>query len=70
MLSVEQNSIIKVFTVAAAGFMPPTLMASIYGMNFTHMPELNWTYGYPMAIVLIICSALIPYYYFKKKGWI
>ncbi|MBA8667651.1 magnesium transporter CorA family protein [Holosporaceae bacterium 'Namur'] len=70
MLSVEQNSIIKVFTVAAAVFMPPTLIASIYGMNFHIMPELDWTYGYPIAILFIIISAIAPYYYFKKKGWL
>ncbi len=70
MLSVEQNSIIKVFTVAAAAFMPPTLVASIYGMNFKNMPELDWAFGYPMAILMIIISALAPYYYFKRKGWL
>jgi magnesium transporter len=70
MLSVEQNSIIKVFTVAAAVFMPPTLVASIYGMNFKVMPELEWVWGYPFAIIMIIVSALVPYYIFKRKGWL
>jgi magnesium transporter len=70
MISVEQNKIIKVFTVAAAVFMPPTLIASIYGMNFAKMPELGWELGYPMAIVMMLISAILPYLYFKKKGWL
>lgn len=69
MLSVEQNSIIKVFTVAAAAFMPPTLIASVYGMNF-HIPELGWEYGYYWALLLIVISAFAPYLYFKRKGWL
>jgi magnesium transporter len=60
MISVEQNIIIKIFTVAAAVFMPPTLIASIYGMNFKHMPELETHWGYPLALVAIVSSALIP----------
>ncbi len=70
MLNVEQNMIIKVFTVAAAVFMPPTLIASIYGMNFKAMPELEWLLGYPFALMIMIISALIPYLFFRKKGWI
>lgn len=70
MISVEQNMIIKVFTVAAAVFMPPTLIASIYGMNFRYMPELQLWFAYPLAIILIIASALLPYTIFKKKGWL
>jgi magnesium transporter len=70
MISVEQNIIIKVFTVAAAVFMPPTLIASIYGMNFKNMPELNFSFGYPLSLLLIITSAIIPYLYFKRKGWL
>jgi magnesium transporter len=50
--------------------MPPTLIASIYGMNFKMMPELNWEFGYPMAIMLMIVSAILPFVYFKKKGWL
>jgi magnesium transporter len=65
MISVEQNKIIKVFTVAAAVFMPPTLIASIYGMNFAKMPELSWDLGYPMAIVMMLISAILPYLYFR-----
>lgn len=70
MISVEQNAIIKVFTMAAAAFMPPTLIASIYGMNFPNIPEISWTLGYPFALFLIIISALLPFYFFKKKGWL
>ncbi|MDZ5761127.1 CorA family divalent cation transporter [Lyticum sinuosum] len=70
MLSVEQNTIIKMFTVASAVLMPPTLIASIYGMNFNIMPELTWKFGYPLAIIMIIISALVPYFYFKKKNWL
>ena len=70
MINVEQNLIIKVFTVAAAVFLPPTLIASIYGMNFNHMPELDWQLGYPFALVLIVLSAVLPYYYFKRKDWL
>lgn len=70
MIYVEQNMIIKVFTVAAAVFMPPTLIASIYGMNFKHMPELDMISGYPIALSIIVVSAILPYLFFKKKGWL
>lgn len=70
MVSIEQNSIIKIFSVAAVIFLPPTLVASIYGMNFHFMPELDWHFGYPMAIGLMLLSAFIPYKFFKKKGWL
>lgn len=70
LVSVEQNAIIKIFSVAAVGFMPPTLVASIYGMNFRHMPELEWTLGYPLAIVLMFLSALLPLAFFRFKGWL
>ena len=69
-MSVEQNNIIKIFSVAAVALMPPTLIASIYGMNFKHMPELSWEYGYPMAILLMIVAAVLPYYWFKWKKWL
>lgn len=69
-INVEQNAIIKTFTVAAVALMPPTLIASIYGMNFRHMPELGWELGYPMAIVMMVCSALLPIWYFRRKGWL
>jgi magnesium transporter len=70
MVSIEQNNIIKIFSVAAVGLMPPTLIASIYGMNFKKMPELEWTYGYPLAILLMIAAALLPYLYFKWRRWL
>ena len=70
MISLEQNNIIKIFSVAAAAFLPPTLIASIYGMNFKLMPELDWAFGYPLAIGLMILSAVLPLLYFKRKGWL
>jgi magnesium transporter len=69
MINIEQNRIIKLFSVAAVVFLPPTLVASLYGMNFKHMPELDWTFGYPMAIGMMILSAVLPYMFFKRKGW-
>ena len=70
MVNIEQNAIIKIFTVAAVAFLPPTLIASIYGMNFKHMPELDWPVGYPIAIGLMVLSALLPFLYFKRRGWL
>ena len=69
LINIEQNRIIKLFSVAAVVFLPPTLVASIYGMNFEVMPELKWAVGYPMAVGLMILSAVVPYYWFKRKGW-
>ncbi|MBI3708761.1 MAG: magnesium/cobalt transporter CorA [Proteobacteria bacterium] len=69
-INIEQNTIIKIFSVAAVVFLPPTLIASIYGMNFKHIPELELVYGYPMAIGLMVLSAVLPYIYFKRKGWL
>lgn len=70
MVNIEQNAIIKIFSVAAVIFMPPTLVASIYGMNFHNIPELNWHMGYPMALIAMVVSAYMPYRFFKKKGWL
>jgi len=70
LISIEQNGIIKIFSVAAVVFLPPTLVASIYGMNFAFMPELQWQIGYPLALGLMVMSAVLPYYYFKGKGWL
>jgi magnesium transporter len=70
MVTIEQNNIIKIFSVAAVGLMPPTLIASIYGMNFKKMPELEWTFGYPLAILLMIVAAILPYLYFKWRKWL
>lgn len=69
-ISIDQNKIIKIFSIAAVVFLPPTLVASIYGMNFQFMPELNMAYGYPMAIVIMVLSGIAPYLFFKKKGWL
>ena len=70
LINIEQNQIIKTFTVLAMVFMPPTLIASIYGMNFQHMPELSTLYGYPIALLAMLASAFLPYRFFKRKGWI
>ncbi len=70
LINIEQNRIIKIFTVATVAFLPPTLIASIYGMNFKFMPELNWDYGYLFAIVLMILSSVLTLLYFKKKNWL
>ena len=69
-VSIEQNNIIKIFSIAAVVLMPPTLVASIYGMNFKHMPELDWEFGYPLAIVLMLIAAALPYVFFKWKNWL
>ncbi len=70
LINIEQNTIIKIFSVAAVVFLPPTLVASIYGMNFHHMPELEWEGGYPMAITLMILSVLVPLWWVRRKGWL
>lgn len=70
MIHIEQNAIIKIFSVAAVIFLPPTLIASIYGMNFTVMPELSWKFGYSMAIVMMLFSSWLPYKYFKRRKWL
>lgn len=68
--SLEQSKVIKIFSVAAVVFLPPTLIASIYGMNFEIMPELGFDYGYPMSLVMMLMSACGTYYFFKRKGWL
>ena len=70
MINTEQNQIIKLFSVMAVMLMPPTLIASIYGMNFKHIPELEWTFGYPMALCFMALSGVIPFIYFRRKGWL
>lgn len=70
MISIEQNAIIKIFSVVAVIFLPPTLVASVYGMNFRFMPELGWPLGYPLALALMAVSALVPLIYFRRKGWL
>ena len=69
-LSIEQNKVIKIFTIVNVIFLPPTLIASIYGMNFDFMPELHWEYGYLVSIGLMVLAAITPIIIFKKKGWI
>jgi magnesium transporter len=69
LINIEQNGIIKFFSVAAVVLMPPTLIASIYGMNFHHMPELGWPFGYPMALSIMFLSAALPFAWFKHRGW-
>jgi len=69
-VTIEQNNVIKIFSVAAVALMPPTLIASIYGMNFKHMPELDWSLGYPIAIALMLIAAALPYFFFKWKKWL
>ncbi|MDE1159589.1 MAG: magnesium transporter CorA family protein [Neorhizobium sp.] len=70
LINVEQNAIIKIFSIASVVFLPPTLVASIYGMNFHVMPELEWHFGYPLAIMGMIMSAIIPFFIFRWKGWL
>jgi magnesium transporter len=70
LINLEQNQIIKIFSVAAVCLMRRTLVASSYGMNFEHMPELRWLLGYPYALGLMVVSAIIPFVYFKRKGWL
>ena len=69
-ININQNKIIKIFSVASVAFLPPTLIASLYGMNFRMMPELDWDFGYPFAIVLMVVSALLPLWYFNRRGWL
>lgn len=68
-VNIEQSRIIKIFSVVAVVFLPPTLVASIYGMNFHNLPELSWSFGYPMSLGLMVISAVLPYLYFKWRGW-
>jgi magnesium transporter len=70
MISLEQNFVMKLFAVLAVVFMPPTLIAGIYGMNFEHMPELDWVFGYPLALGLIVLSAVVPYLMARRSGWL
>ncbi|MCE2916498.1 MAG: magnesium/cobalt transporter CorA [Rubrivivax sp.] len=69
-ININQNKIIKIFSVASVALLPPTLIASIYGMNFRAMPELDWAWGYPFAIALMVASVAAPFIYFRRKGWL
>jgi magnesium transporter len=70
LINIEQNAIIKIFSVVAVVFLPPTLIASIYGMNFQFMPELSWPFGYPLAMLLMVFSAISPFWFFRRRGWL
>ena len=69
-ININQNKIIKIFSVASVALLPPTLIASIYGMNFKFMPEVEWRFGYPLAIGLMLLSIISPFWYFRRKGWL
>ena len=69
-ININQNKIIKIFSVASVALLPPTLIASIYGMNFKFMPELDWSAGYPFALALMAASVAAPFIYFRRKGWL
>lgn len=69
-INIEQNKIIKIFSIAAVVLMPPTVIASIYGMNFHFMPELSWPWAYPLSLFSMILAGVSPYIYFKRKGWL
>ena len=70
LVNIQQNKIIKIFTIVSVIFLPPTLIASMYGMNFTHMPELDWQYGYAYAIGLMIFTVVCILFFFKIKKWL
>ena len=69
-ININQNKIIKIFSVASVSLLPPTLVASSYGMNFQFMPELQWAWGYPLALGLMVVSAVVPMVYFRRRGWL
>lgn len=70
MITIQQNATIKIFSVVAVVLMPPTMIASIYGMNFRNMPELNWPWAYPVALLVMVLAAVLPYVFFKRRGWL
>ena len=69
-ININQNKIIKIFSVASVALLPPTLIASIYGMNFKTIPELEWSHGYLYALGLMVASVAAPFIYFRRKGWL
>jgi magnesium transporter len=69
-ININQNKIIKIFSVASVAFLPPTLIASIYGMNFEFLPELHWRFGYGWSLSLMVVSAIAPFLYFRHRGWL
>ncbi len=70
LINIDQNRIIKVFSIASVLFLPPTMVGTIYGMNFEGMPELKWAAGYPLALGLMVVSAILPYWFFRRRGWL
>ncbi|MGS4948286.1 CorA family divalent cation transporter [Meridianimarinicoccus sp. RP-17] len=70
LVGVEQNAIVKFFSIVAVVLLPPTLVTGIYGMNFHVMPELRWAYGYPTAILVMLASAILPYLWCRSRGWL
>jgi magnesium transporter len=70
LINIEQNTVIKIMSVAAIVLLPPTLLASIWGMNFQYMPELGWPFGYPMALIAMVVAGVLPYLFFKRRGWL
>jgi magnesium transporter len=70
MITLEQNFVMKIFSVVAVVLMPPTLIAGVYGMNFDHMPELRWLFGYPWSLALMLASAILPYWFARRRGWL
>ena len=70
LIGIQQNAIIKIISIVSVVLTPPTLVASIYGMNFQHMPELGWTIGYPYALGVMVATAILPYLFFKWRGWL
>ena len=69
-ININQNKVIKIFSVASVALLPPTLIASVYGMNFRAIPELEWRYGYVFALVLMVASVAAPFIFFRRKGWL
>jgi len=70
MVTLEQNDIVQAFSVVSVVLMPPTLIASAYGMNFHNMPELSWSYGYPLALLAMLLSSVLPFLFFRWKRWL
>ena len=70
LIQVEQNEVVRILTVVSTFFFPPTLIGTVYGMNFQNMPELGWGFGYPLVLILMVISALVPFLYFKRRGWL
>jgi magnesium transporter len=70
MITLEQNFVMKIFSIVAVVLMPPTLVAGIYGMNFEHMPELKWLFGYPWAMLVMLASSILPYWFARRRGWL